>query len=154
MPVTACVLVIAAAIPVNRLQATIDDGIKRSLPAQAVDWEHIGTFRLKDNKGQMSTVRLYVYDSNEVARKRGDLQSTPNDFAVHALYCSGGGKWTHKKLWAVGGLSFEKIPTESTKSVVIEVAPGGLRALTPDEYKKRKPMTKTVRVVDGVPTLE
>jgi hypothetical protein len=154
MPVTACVVIIAAAIPLDRLQAIIDDGIKRSLPAQAVDWDHIGTFRMKDNKGLMSTVRLYVYDSNVAAGKRGDLQTTPNSFAVHALYCSRGGKWTHKKLWAVGGLSFVKISTKSTESVIIEVAPGGRRALRVDEAKKMKPMTKTVTVVNGSPILE
>src|SRR5262245_49894009 len=114
MPITVCFVMLAAAIPLDRVQGIINDGIKRSLPAQAVDWEHIGTFGLKDNKGQKCTVRLYAYDSNEVARKRDDLQTTPNSFAVHALYCSGGGKWTHKRLWSVLGLSFKKISTEST----------------------------------------
>jgi hypothetical protein len=151
--------------PVDLVELSIERTV---FPKCADQWDRIGLFKLKDG-GRERLLLLYQDDSDlwawKMMRKHGmGVMPYPNSFSLHAVYQDDRGKWAHKELYAVARVGFVGVKKTGPGSLVLEFKPKFILRVEPkpgedlaDAIKRaqqiNKPFTKTLALVEGVPTV-
>lgn len=143
---------------VNQFPITTTNGI--GIAEQAWGSDCIGTYQLLLD-GKRRGVKLYVYDSDWMARRRFCGWIYPNLFGIQAVYQDVTGKWAFKELDSRARVSFVRVLKHDNQAIILELRPNfmiDLGSLTPEDIERaakiNTPFTKRLCFVDGVPTLK
>jgi hypothetical protein len=173
------IAVATVVVALIRWQVRVDDRVHPiqaasppfRLPESGEDWDFVGTFRLQDDRGRVTDVRLYVEDSDSVAsnqalREGWGEMTYPNHLQLHAFYRRGDEEWFHKPLSRGARAHFVRVREPSRSEVVLEFRTAyvfNIR-LTDDPQKdiaaamadkrQNRSFIKRLVLVDGIPAIK